>query len=186
MQASGTSLGCLLSLYDITAVAALPPDLAITTEEVAIGNAAQQLQVATLVLSLDGRNCTECSSYCGEALLLSYLSKIGIEYVPLLVLALSSSEQVLLSSTDLTCGIGCSDGYIATFEDASMEKAYEAVKQMAKDCGTKSYPLTKKWFLNTYPDFKENAVKETETNALVSVSDDVIAAQATAELALVC
>ena len=45
------------------------------------------------------------------------------------------------------------------------------------------YPLTKKWFQNTYPDFKENAVKENETNALVS--DNEIEAQAIAELALV-
>ena len=44
------------------------------------------------------------------------------------------------------------EDYIATFEDASMVKAYEAVKQMAKDCGTKSYPLTKKWFLAKFSD----------------------------------
>ena len=44
------------------------------------------------------------------------------------------------------------EDYIATFEDASMVKAYEAVKQMAKDCGTKAYPLVKKWFLAKFSD----------------------------------
>jgi len=61
-------------------------------------------------------------------------------------------------------------------------KVFEAVKRIAEMKGSK-YPLTKKWFLNTYPDFKENAVKENETNTLVS--DDEIEAQAMAELALV-
>ena len=61
-------------------------------------------------------------------------------------------------------------------------KVFEAVKRIAEMKGSK-YPLTKKWFLNAYPDFKENAVKENETNALVS--DDEIEAQAMAELALV-
>ena len=46
------------------------------------------------------------------------------------------------------------EDYIATFEDASMVKAYEAVKQMAKDCGTKSYPLVKKWFLAKFSDME--------------------------------
>ena len=44
------------------------------------------------------------------------------------------------------------EDYIATFEDETMVKAYKAVKQMAKDCGTKSYPLTKKWFLAKFSD----------------------------------
>ena len=64
-------------------------------------------------------------------------------------------------------------------------KVFEAVKRIAEMKGSK-YPLTKKWFLNTYPDFKENAVKENETNVLVSVSDEETEAQAAAELALVC
>ena len=61
-------------------------------------------------------------------------------------------------------------------------KVFEAVKRIAEMKGSK-YPLTKKWFLNTYPDFKESAVKENETKTLVS--DDEIEAQAIAELALV-
>ena len=59
---------------------------------------------------------------------------------------------------------------------------FAAVQRIAEKKGSK-YPLTKKWFLNTYPDFKENAVKENETNTLVS--DEEIEAQAMAELALV-
>ena len=46
------------------------------------------------------------------------------------------------------------EDYIATFEDASMMKAYEAVKKMAEDCGTKPYPLTKKWFLSKFSDME--------------------------------
>ena len=42
------------------------------------------------------------------------------------------------------------EDYIATFEDVSLAKEYEAVKQMAEDCGTKAYPLTKKWFLGKF------------------------------------
>ncbi len=46
------------------------------------------------------------------------------------------------------------EDYIATFEDASMVKEYEAVKQMAENCGTKAYPLTKKWFLSKFSDME--------------------------------
>ena len=46
------------------------------------------------------------------------------------------------------------EDYIATFEDASMVKEYEAVKKMAEDCGTKAYPLTKKWFLSKFSDME--------------------------------
>ncbi len=46
------------------------------------------------------------------------------------------------------------EAYIATFEDASMVKEYEAVKEMANNCGTKVYPLTKKWFLDKFSDME--------------------------------
>ena len=46
------------------------------------------------------------------------------------------------------------EDYIATFEDASLMKKYEAVKKMADDCGTKAYPLTKKWFLGKFSDME--------------------------------
>ena len=44
------------------------------------------------------------------------------------------------------------EAYIATFEDETMVKAYNAVKKMAEDCGTKTYPLVKKWFLAKFSD----------------------------------
>ena len=46
------------------------------------------------------------------------------------------------------------EDYIATFEDASLLKEYEAVKEMANNCGTKVYPLTKKWFLDKFSDME--------------------------------
>lgn len=52
MLAGGAELGSLLGLDDETAVAALPPDLAVALEEIAVREAAQQLQVAALVLGL--------------------------------------------------------------------------------------------------------------------------------------
>lgn len=42
------------------------------------------------------------------------------------------------------------EDYIATFEDATLAHEYESVKEMAKKCGTKTYPLTKKWFLGKF------------------------------------
>ena len=53
----------LLTLDDVTAVTALPPNLAITYEEIAIGDAAQELQITTLVLSLYQCYATEYLSY---------------------------------------------------------------------------------------------------------------------------
>ena len=44
------------------------------------------------------------------------------------------------------------EDYIATFEDETMVKAYNAVKKMAEDCGTKAYPLVKMWFLAKFSD----------------------------------
>ena len=43
------------------------------------------------------------------------------------------------------------EDYIATLDHSkAMIVEYKAVKQMAKDCGTKTYPLTKKWFLGKF------------------------------------
>ena len=62
--------------------------------------------------------------------------------------------------------------YIATFEDASMVKEYEAVKKMAEDCGTKVYPLTKKWFVDKFRDeeggFDMDAAKKKIANYRIS------------------
>ena len=52
MLAGGAELGSLLGLDDETAVAALPPDRAVALEEITVREAAQQLQVAALVLGL--------------------------------------------------------------------------------------------------------------------------------------
>lgn len=46
------------------------------------------------------------------------------------------------------------EDYIATFEDATLVKEYNAVKEMAENCGTKAYPLTKKWFLGKFSDME--------------------------------
>ncbi len=43
------------------------------------------------------------------------------------------------------------EAYIETLSNAKLKMAeYEAVKQKAKDCSTKPYPMTKKWFLKTF------------------------------------
>ena len=43
------------------------------------------------------------------------------------------------------------EDYIEIQENAAdMMAEYKAVKQMAEKCGTKIYPLTKKWFLNKF------------------------------------
>ena len=46
----------------------------------------------------------------------------------------------------------------------NMLKKFEAVKRVAKAKGA-LYPLTKKWFLNEYPDYKVNSVSEDEAKA---------------------
>ena len=43
-------------------------------------------------------------------------------------------------------------------------KKFEAVKRVAKAKGA-AYPLTKKWFLDAYPDYKANSVSDDEANA---------------------
>ena len=63
-------------------------------------------------------------------------------------------------------------------------KVFEAVKRIAEMKGSK-YPLTKKWFLNAYTEYKENEVKEKETAKLAADSDEEIEAMANAQLALV-
>ena len=43
------------------------------------------------------------------------------------------------------------ESYIATKADSDrFMKEYEAVKKMAASCGTKAYPMTKKWFLGKF------------------------------------
>ena len=45
-------------------------------------------------------------------------------------------------------------------------KAYNAVRRIAKVKGCE-YPLTKKWFLKTYPDYKETDITAQEIGALL-------------------
>ena len=44
---------------------------------------------------------------------------------------------------------------------------FDAIKTIAEARGAK-YPLTKKWFLNTYPEFKENEIIEMQTANLIT------------------
>ena len=81
------------------------------------------------------------------------------------------------------------EDYIATFEDASLMKKYEAVKKMADDCGTKAYPLTKKWFLGEFSDmeggFDMEAAKKDIANYRIAKAQasilEVVSAAAAAE-----
>lgn len=77
MLAGGAELGSLLGLDDETAVAALPPDLAVALEEVAVRNAAQQLQITALMLRLDFGNLLECIGDFGKPSSSATLAKSG-------------------------------------------------------------------------------------------------------------
>ena len=60
-------------------------------------------------------------------------------------------------------------------------REFAAIQKVAAAKGAK-YPLTKKWFLATFPEFKENNVSEAEISAEVIVGEDDIA-KATAAIA---
>lgn len=60
-------------------------------------------------------------------------------------------------------------------------REFAAIQKVAAAKGAK-YPLTKKWFLATFPEFKENNVSEAEISAEVAVGEDDIA-RATAAIA---
>ena len=72
--------------------------------------------------------------------------------------------------------------YIET-QPNSKERLIEfaAIQKVAKAKGA-LYPLTKKWFLATFPEFKENNVSEAEISAKVAVGEDDLA-KAAAKLA---
>ena len=95
MLAGRTFLRCLLAFVDVTAVAALPVDLAVALEEAAALDSFEELAVTGLVLGLDAGNHLE--GYCdlGEAFLAGHLGCFGIEDCPLLVLALGCCAEVL-------------------------------------------------------------------------------------------
>lgn len=46
-------------------------------------------------------------------------------------------------------------------------REFEAVKTIAEAKGSK-YPLTKKWFLATYPEYKKNEVSESEAASMIA------------------
>lgn len=55
--------------------------------------------------------------------------------------------------------------YILTQPDSENRvKVFEKVQEIAEAKGAK-YPLTKKWFLNTYPEYKENDTTVSEAKA---------------------
>lgn len=69
--------------------------------------------------------------------------------------------------------------YIKTQPDsAKMLIKFAAVQRIAKAKGS-LYPLTKKWFLNAFPAYKVNEVKEAEAKKLTAE----LAAEAEAEIA---
>ena len=74
------------------------------------------------------------------------------------------------------------EAYIET-QPNSKERLIEfkAIQKVAEAKGAK-YPLTKKWFLVTFPEFKENNVSEAEISVKVAVGEDDLA-KAVAKLA---
>lgn len=76
------------------------------------------------------------------------------------------------------------EAYIKT-QPNSKERLIEfaAIQKVAATKGAK-YPLTKKWFLATFPEFKENNVSKAEISAEVAVGKDALA-KAAATLAVI-
>ena len=77
------------------------------------------------------------------------------------------------------------EDYISTFVDAAAWiTKYEAVKQMAKDCGCPSYPLTKKWFLENFGSGEDGfdmvAAKERIANFRIIQAEKLAAANVAA------
>lgn len=102
MLACGADAGCILSLADKAAVATLPPYRTVAVEEVAVGKAREEFQVASLMFDLDSRYHAEGTCNLGEALLVGNRSKCGVEQVPLLAFALGGCEKILLGGAYAT------------------------------------------------------------------------------------
>ena len=79
-----TSLWSCLSLYDVTAVAALPPDLTVSLEEVTVSKSAEEFEVTALVLSLDFSDVLECCCDCRESLSCCNFCELLVKNIPLL------------------------------------------------------------------------------------------------------
>ena len=62
--------------------------------------------------------------------------------------------------------------YIQTQPDSEKNLLkFEAVQRIAK-AKNSLYPLTKKWFLNTFPSYKENSVEEIEKEAAAALKKE--------------
>lgn len=67
------------------------------------------------------------------------------------------------------------EAYISTLTNAEAVLAdYKAVKEMAEKCGTKAYPLTKKWFLEKFSTeikpFDMNEARDAISNYRISAA----------------
>ena len=69
------------------------------------------------------------------------------------------------------------EDYISIQQDeAILIKEYEAVKKMAKDCGSKVYPFTKKWFLGKFSKFNIEEAKEQISDYRIAQAQNSVSA----------
>lgn len=62
--------------------------------------------------------------------------------------------------------------YIKTQPDSEKNLVmFETIKKVAKARGA-MYPLTKKWFLKTYPEFKKNKIELKENKVTTQITDE--------------
>lgn len=70
--------------------------------------------------------------------------------------------------------------YIKTQADSEVEiRKYEVVRHIAKIKGSE-YALTKHWFLQSYPDYKEKAIAQQELHALLPKEETSVVSLANA------
>ena len=75
---------------------------------------------------------------------------------------------------------GTMEDYIQTQSNSKKQLAvYQAVRRMAKIKG-KEYALTKHWFLQSYPDYKEKAIAQQELHALLPKEETSVVSLANA------
>ena len=76
------------------------------------------------------------------------------------------------------------EDYISTQPDSENKLIeFKAVQKVAEARGAK-YPLSKKWFLTNYPEFKENEIYAEQTKALIEAEALAKAEAAIANIAL--
>ena len=95
MSAHGAHLRCLFAYHHMTAVAAHPDGVSLTTEDKGVLDVLQHLAVALLVALLDGTYATELLGDLVESLFLGFLGHAVVHVGPLVVLAFCGSLQVL-------------------------------------------------------------------------------------------